>query len=226
MTREDIRTEKLRIKQTGRGWQWTKSKRARQIFNLTRWVHVYLSTALLGLLIFFSFTGLLLNHLSWFQHEGDYNTSSESLPIGLLGEMDQDQDPPLAKLEAFVADRLGLTNPRKIDIDREFGELIFDYPLPAGYAMVTFSVDDQEMRVEHQEGTLLALLNDLHKGRHTGGAWSWVIDISAIFMILMAFSGLIILFQQAKWRIHGLVFVLLGVLFPWLLYLAWVPKLN
>ncbi|MDJ0837633.1 MAG: PepSY-associated TM helix domain-containing protein [Acidobacteriota bacterium] len=207
-------------------WSWTKKQAARKLFSACRWIHVYMSTALLGLLIFFSITGLLLNHLSWFEHEGDYGETSTPLPPDLLASLREAEEPQLKKLEAYIEQSLGLQQPRKVDIDLEMGELTFDYPLPAGYALVTFIIEEGVMRTEHQEGTVLAVLNDLHKGRHTGGIWSWVIDTSAVLMILMAVSGLVILFQQAKWRLHGLLLVLAGVVLPWLIYLLWVPRLH
>lgn len=207
-------------------WSWTKSKPARRLFSWSRWLHVYLSTALLALLIFFSITGLFLNHLDWFAHKGAYQEHEYPLPSHFSTAWRGDAQPPLLEMEAWLNTEYGLSDPRKIDIDLEFGEVAFDFPLPAGYAMATFQQETQTLLLEHQEGTLIAVLNDLHKGRHTGDSWSWVIDISAVLMILMSLTGMVILFQQAKWRMHGVVLMLLGTLLPWVIYLLWVPKLN
>ena len=37
---------------------------------------------------------------------------------------------------------------------------------------------------------LVAILNDLHKGRDTGPAWSILIDVSAILLTLISLTGL------------------------------------
>jgi hypothetical protein len=69
-------------------------------------------------------------------------------------------------------------------------------------------------------------MNDLHKGRHTGEYWSWLIDISAVFMLLFSFTGLIILFQQLKRRGTGLWLLMWGTATPVLIYLIWVPRIH
>ena len=69
---------------------------------------------------------------------------------------------------------------------------------------------------------------DAHEeeGRHTGEAWSWVIDISAVLMILFSITGMIILFQNRKKRLVGIWLTVLGVATPAVIYLCWVPQLK
>ena len=65
---------------------------------------------------------------------------------------------------------------------------------------------------------VVAVLNDLHKGRDTGSSWSWVIDGSAIFMTLISLTGLILLLFLKKRRVAGLVLLGLGSLLVYALY--------
>ena len=75
-----------------------------------------------------------------------------------------------------------------------------EYSIPAGYAFATWYIYQGTVEVEYQKGSIIAIMNDLHKGRHTGKYWRWLIDISAVFMLLFSLTGLIILFQQLKRR--------------------------
>ena len=56
----------------------------------------------------------------------------------------------------------------------------------------------------------IAILNDLHKGRDTGFAWSIFIDVSAILLIFISLSGLVLLFYLKLRRGPGLVVVAVG----------------
>ena len=64
----------------------------------------------------------------------------------------------------------------------------------------------------------MALLDDLHKGRHAGPVWSLLIDIAAAVTALSAGTGLWLLFYVKRWRRSGLVVTLLGAV---ALVLAW-----
>lgn len=207
-------------------WQWTKHPRTKQMFKICRWIHVYLSTVLFSLFLFFCVTGLFLNHTQWFKSDQSTSVSQIELPENLAAIAKEDQENARKQLESFIENRFGLFKPRQITLDREFNEWRFDYPLPAGYAYIIVENESGLIELEHQEGSLVSLLNDLHKGRHTGTAWSWVIDISAILLSLMALSGLFILFQQAKWRVHGVLFIIIGTIIPWLIYWLWVPQVS
>lgn len=207
-------------------WAWTKSKSAKQIFSICRWLHIYLSTALFSLLIVFCFTGILLNHPGWLSGKTEAGEKNISLPANLVESLAANDTPPVEEIRRYIEQETGLREPRKIDMDLELGEITFDYPLPAGYAFITVLTGDAEVIMDYETGNLWAVLNDLHKGRHTGPFWSWVIDLSAAFMIVFAITGLVILLQVGKRRIMGLILVMLGTAFPWLIYIALVPGIN
>jgi hypothetical protein len=60
-----------------------------------------------------------------------------------------------------------------------------------------------------KSGTV-AVLNDLHKGRDTGSAWSWLIDVSAVLMTLVSLTGFVMIFFLKKKRLNGSMIALLG----------------
>jgi hypothetical protein len=66
-------------------------------------------------------------------------------------------------------------------------------------------------------------MNDLHKGRDAGKGWGWLIDVSAILMVVVSLSGLMMLFFLKKKRMAGTLMIFLGGLAVWLVYRLLVP---
>ena len=76
---------------------------------------------------------------------------------------------------------------------------------------------------ETQCPALVAVMNDLHKGRDSGSTWSWVIDISAVLMTLVSATGLVLLLYLKRRRLSGLVTGVVGTIIIVLIYLFAVP---
>jgi hypothetical protein len=70
-------------------------------------------------------------------------------------------------------------------------------------------------------GSFIAFMNDLHKGRDTGTAWSLIIDVSAIFLVLISLSGLILLLFIKKKRMSGIILAIVGLFLICLIYKLW-----
>jgi hypothetical protein len=66
-----------------------------------------------------------------------------------------------------------------------------------------------------------AVMNDLHKGRDSGRAWAWVIDVSAALMCLVSISGTLLIFFLPKRRTAGLVAAAIGAAVCLAAYLVW-----
>ena len=211
---------------TKRYWQWTRTIIAKQAFSLCRWLHIYVSTALFSLLIFFCITGITLNHAAWFTSNGESQLQVKPLPKALQSSLAHQESTALYDLQLHVEQLINLTKVRSIDVDLALGEVSFDYPIPAGYVFVSVFVEAGEIEIEQKVGSVVSLLNDLHKGRHSGEFWSWLIDISAALMLLFSLTGLVILLQNNKHRSKGVLFVLFGTIAPWLGYLLWVPRIS
>ena len=198
------------------------SDKAKRLFSFSRWLHIYVSSALFGLLFFFCFTGITLNHPDWVGKSEPTNQTlvlPDELTKPIAGEL------PLNSIQHYIEKITGLSNPRSVDVALDIGEITYDYPLPAGYAFVSVFIEDKQIEIEHGNSGLTALLNDLHKGRHSGVVWAWVIDVSAVLMLLFTTTGIIILLQNAKHRRNATLFVIIGFITPVLIYLMAVPRL-
>jgi hypothetical protein len=70
---------------------------------------------------------------------------------------------------------------------------------------------------------LIAILNDLHKGRDTGSSWRWAIDVSAGLLVFIALSGLVLLYFVHKHRVAGVLALGAGAIIAYGVYRIFVP---
>ena len=68
----------------------------------------------------------------------------------------------------------------------------------------------------------VSYLNDLHKGRNTGSAWFWFIDIFATACIIFTISGLLLLQLHARHRPTTWPIVGLGLAVPLVIALLFI----
>ncbi len=201
----------------------------RALYSTSRALHIYISTALFFLLILFCVSGIVLNHVDWLKDDKNNGQITAAIPAELVTKANAQLDtlPALyPEIEAFLAKQYSLTKVKSIEWEKEDALVMIDYPLPAGFAYAELDFTTGELNLDYQTGGFLSLIGDLHKGRYTGEVWSWVIDISAVLMIIFAITGMIILFQNRKKRNLGVLITLLGVATPLVIYLCWVPQIK
>lgn len=187
---------------------------------LTRWLHIYASMLGLAAVLFFSVTGITLNHPDWFASEAARRVENEGrMPTESLRSEAPGAVDGVAKLEVVE------------HLRREHG---------VGGALVEFRIDDDECLVafrgpgysadafiDREDGRytlsqnlqgFVGVINDLHKGRDAGPVWSVVIDVSAVVLTFISLSGLILIFYLKLRRGPGLVVAAAGTAIIALLY--------
>ena len=189
----------------------------RQLASLSRWLHIYLSMVSFGVLFFFAVTGLTLNHTDWF---GDAQRTVQVKGSVDLAWVNRD----VAKLEIVEhlrkAHRIsGALSDFRVDD----AQCAVSFKGPAYTADVFVDRATGAYELTETRMGLVALLNDLHKGRDSGRAWGLVIDISAVLMTLVSLSGLVLVFYLQKRLFSGMVTLGVGAGVCYLAYLIWVP---
>ena len=187
-----------------------------------RWLHIYLSMIGLAMLLFFGVTGLTLNHPDWFSAGASRSAEAQGkLDPSWVGPGPADA---VAKLE--VVEHLRQAHGVRgaladFTIDEYECMVVFKGP---GYAADAF-IDRATGTYRFAETAhgLVAVLNDLHKGRDTGATWSVFIDVSAVLTTLMALTGLGLLFFLKRRRVPGLLVALVGTIAVVLLAVLFVP---
>lgn len=172
-----------------------------------------------AILFFFAVTGLTLNHTEWFAGAQRTAQSQGSVQRGWLAG-----GGPVAKLE--IVEHLRRSHSVRgalSDFRIDDAQLSVSFKGP-GYTADAF-IDRATGRYELTETRMgfAAVMNDLHKGRDTGRAWSWVIDLSALLMCLVSISGTLLIFFLPKRRASGLIAAAIGAALCLAAYLVWVP---
>lgn len=69
----------------------------------------------------------------------------------------------------------------------------------------------------------VAVMNDLHKGRDSGKAWSVMIDTAAVLMTLVSITGMALIFFLPKRRASGLLIAVCDLVIAFTAYVIFVP---
>lgn len=167
----------------------------RNLLKVSRLLHVYLSVFLLLVLVFFAITGILLNHPDWFEGQSEesihYVKFDSSLPVNIHSETLS------PSLWHFLERELGL-NKQYADVEVDGDLLFIEQQKPGVSISVEMDISTGEAEVITTHRGIIATLNELHKGRHAKQLWLWLIDISAILVVIFSLSGLLLLLPQKK----------------------------
>ena len=172
---------------------------------LIRWLHVYTSMISLLVVLFFAMTGFTLNHTDW--AFGDVVVNKQfvgSLPQDWRKDTQTDWLRTAEYLRATHGLRGQVKNPRSSDT-----ETSLSFVAPA-YKADVFINPSGSYNINLESQGFVALMNDLHRGRDTGTAWSWLIDLSALFLVVVALTGLGLLLYLKKTRVAALATALGG----------------
>ena len=200
--------------------------RAWWLKTLYRWHWISSAIALLAMLLFAA-TGLTLNHATQIEAHPVVTDRKATLPQALRtahaprpGDPKRDAPVP-ADLADWVASAL------KVDVRGRSAEwspedIYVALPRPGGDAWVRIDRATGEAELEDTDRGWISYLNDLHKGRNAGTAWSWFIDAFAVACLVFTITGLVILKMHAGNRPGTWPLVGLGVVLPLLLAILFV----
>lgn len=180
-----------------------------RLAGFVRWLHTYLSMFSLAALLFFSLTGITLNHPSLFFDGVATSVEVEGqLMVDWVGEGPEDRVRKLEVVEQLRKDHGIRGALSSFTVDDE--ECVVTFKGPAYSADAFIQRADGRYRVIEDRQGIIAILNDLHKGRDTGPIWSAAIDISAALTALASVTGLFLLFYIKRRRVVGLLMALIG----------------
>ncbi|MGJ3256668.1 MAG: PepSY-associated TM helix domain-containing protein [Alcanivorax sp.] len=198
-----------------------KKRKAFWLKQLHQWHWITSALCLISLLLF-SITGITLNHASAISADPTTREQEKLLPNPLLEQLSRHQEGALP-----VPIRDWLEQEMQIRIDDKAaewsaGEVYLALPRPGGDAWLAIDLVDGSVLAEQTDRGWIAFFNDLHKGRHTGIAWSWFIDIFAVASLLFALTGLGLMMLHAKRRPATWPVTLAGLVLPWLLIVVFM----
>jgi hypothetical protein len=209
------------------------------VVKLALWLHIYVSMFGLAAVLFFSVTGITLNHPDWFfggaerqeQAEGQIDvkwlhagTTASAAGDGPESSGEPDRSKEVDKLQ--IVEHLRKTHSVRgalADFRVDENECTVSFKGPAYAADAFIDRESGHYNLTQTSHGFVAVLNDLHKGRDTGPVWSAVIDVSAVVLTVISLTGLVLIFFLKLRRGPGLVVSLVGAAVVVAICLLWVP---
>lgn len=201
-------------KRKWRGW-WLK--------QLHTWHWMSAAVALVGMLLFAA-TGITLNHATAITATPTTIDRAGTLPPPLVRELRSPAatDAPLPpRVAAAVREAVGI-DPAGRPGEWSDADVYVAMPRPGGDAWVSIDRTSGAITSEVTSRGWIAWANDLHKGRNTGAAWSWFLDVFAAACILFTLTGLLLLQLHARHRRATWPIVAAGVVIPLGLILVFI----
>ncbi|KRG77295.1 membrane protein [Stenotrophomonas ginsengisoli] len=188
--------------------------------TLHQWHWISSAVCLIGMLLF-AVTGITLNHAS--QIEGTHEVSHRQVQLPdeqreKLLAIDADKAPLPASTAAWLGRELGISIGRR-EAEYSAGEVYLSMPGPGSDAWIAINTDDGQVEFEQTKRGAVSYLNDLHKGRNTGPAWGWFLDVFAVACLVFCITGLFLLHLHARQRTLTWPLVGLGLVIPVLIAL-------
>lgn len=195
------------------------NRRAQWMRQLRQWHWISGALSLLSMLLF-AVTGITLNHSAAIEAKPQVTTQDGTLATPLVEALANEPKSGRAPVSPSLAQ--GIDTAVGIDVaGREVewseSEAYIALPRPGGDAWVSVERDSGAVTYEKTDRGWISYLNDLHKGRHTGTAWSLFIDVFAVASIVFCITGLLLLQMYAKGRSLTWPLVGAGLVIPVLL---------
>ena len=195
----------------------SKAKKSRKAFwlkQLHMWHWMSSAISLIGLVLF-AITGFTLNHAADIEGPPKVAEKSAQMPAAVLGKLGADPAGGKGRLPAPVATWVEDHFPVKASGEAEWSadEVYLPAPRPGGDAWVAIDRATGAVTSEVTDRGWISYLNDLHKGRNSGGEWSLFIDIFAFACLVFAITGLFLLWlhsakRKSTWPLVGAGLVL------------------
>lgn len=207
-----------------------QQRRAFWLKHLHQWHWISSAICLIGMLLF-AITGFTLNHAGQIEARPKVVTHSGTAPRAVLDALKLAAPAEAAtknikgEVPRVLADWLG----KQMDVEaagREAewsaDEIYIALPRPGGDAWVSVELDSGDVQFETTSRGWVSYLNDLHKGRNTGRAWSLFIDVFAFACLIFSITGLVLLKLHAGGRMATWPLVGAGLVVPLLLAILFI----
>ncbi len=201
----------------------SRQRRGFWLRQLHQW-HWISAALCLAAMLLFTVTGITLNHARSIEGAPDVDTGQTQLPASVLKALGTRQEGD-APLPATVATWLSAQLPLRVgtqSAEWSADEVYLALPRPGGDGWLSIDRATGAVEYERTDRGWLAYANDLHKGRNTGAAWRWFIDVFALACLVFTITGLVLLQLHARNRPSTWPWVGLGLVLPVVLALLFI----
>ena len=190
--------------------------------QLRQWHWISSAVSLMGLLLF-SVTGFTLNHAAQIEAQPKVTKIERTVPPATLsGLASVTANTPLTPVQATAIRGATGVDVRGATVDADEDGIYLTLSAPGVDSTLEISRIDGRATYERTDRGLIAVLNDLHKGRHSGPVWAMFIDLIAIACVVFSVTGFGLLWLYARGRRVTWPLVALGLVLPFILFLLFV----
>lgn len=181
-------------------------------------IHGCLSAFSFFLLSFFAITGLLLNNPQWFAAPSDLQTQRFILPSAFVAELKQ-QENPSDELLIYLKQQTNLIG-RYQSTEIINQKMKIKLVSPAGSTEILTDFDTHSAEISTQSVSTLTLIQQLHQAQYAGGAWHWLVNMTAILILLLAIAGYVLSLGRYKNKAQHLFLTVLSLVV--LIFSVWL----
>lgn len=169
-----------------------------------RAVHIYLTMLGLLVMLLFGITGLTINH----EHalgatDAKVREITAQVPPALLAARDH------LRIVEHLRQNLGIRG-AMTNFSDMFDEIAIAFKEPGEVWDISVQKPGGRVTARQEQYGFIAIINNLHRGRYTGAAWSWVIDLSAVLIVLACATGFVLWLALPRRRQLGIAFFAVG----------------
>jgi len=203
------------------------ASRAVWLRHLHQWHWVSSALCLLAMVLFAA-TGITLNHAAQIEAKPVITRYQGVLPGPLAAQLrayaaghDGAKEALPAAAEQWLRERWQVQAGGR-SAEWAADEIYLALPKAGGDAWVRIDTASGAIEFENTDRGWISWLNDVHKGRNTGPAWNWFMDIFAGACLVFCLTGLLILKFHAANRPFTWPMVGLGILVPCVIALLFI----
>lgn len=200
------------MNETAAASRTSRRKAYADFYRQCRVWHGYLSAFAFLALLFFSATGLLLNHPEWFAGERTTESRSITLTPDALRGASANEDPARALAEAIS--REVPVRGAFSDGSIEEGTATIRLEGVKGTTDISVNMANGQTEVTTETADTVSILHELHRGTLSGPVWRALLDFIAVVVMILSIVGYA-LFFSLRYRLRtslALTGLSLGVL--------------
>lgn len=179
-------------------------------FYVWHWVS---SAVCLSALLLFAVTGITLNNADSIKSKPIVSELTGAVPNALISSLEADSTTLDTKLVNYLGNKLDSEIAGKLP-QWEDDEIYLSHDSPGKNEWLSIDRETGEYIYEKTNRGSISFINDLHKGRNTGGVWGWFMDIFSVACVIFTLTGLGLLWVHSRRRPSTWPIVALGVLLP------------
>lgn len=193
--------------------------------QLRQWHWISSALCLTGMILF-AVTGFTLNHAATIEAKPQVTAWEKTLSpdtLGRLQAMEVSSEKTVLSRDISQALR-GETgvNLKRATAEISDEEIYLALPGPGVDEWMAIDRATGDVTYERSHRGVIAVLNDLHKGRNSGPVWSVFIDLIAVASVIFCLTGLGLLWIHARGRRITWPLAGLGAIVPLILFLLFI----